>query len=740
VQNTGIEAEAFTAGPADRIGAHEATAAEITGEALDRMARSMPGFAPRDGQRRMALEIARALSAPNPVRIAAIESQTGTGKTIAYLLGAIPAAMAAKKKLVVATATAALQEQLLARELPALVRHAGLPIKAMVAKGRGRYVCPVRLERLASDHHDQIALFGADDEHRQGGADEADRRAWRDQAQRWQASLRAGEWDGCRDALAEEPDARLWSEVTSTSRTCTAAKCPMQRSCPFYRARWALDGADLIVANHDLVLADLALGGGAVLPDPEETIYIFDEGHQLPEKAVSHGAASVGLRGLRDLGTRIPRALAGLPQPIERPELGGTLDALGSAIGALERLVADLPLEDTRDGNARYRWPHGIVDAAVIAEVAALGAALADLGTALDAVLEALESVADGNPGLKPACDAALPQVGSLIDRLDGGLALVGLFVEQTPPSAPPVARWVECADDRIRLHAAPVSAAGLLRGQLWTRCFGAVVTSATLTSLNRWGRFTAKAGLPEGTRYLRLASPFDYRRAALVIPWMMHEGNRSEEHTEEIARLIPELLKAHPVATLCLFTSRAQLSRVRRNLPKRIAARVRCQGDLSRDALLAEHRAAVARGEPAVIFGLASFAEGIDLAGAACEHVIVAKLPFAPPDSPVEAARAEWIERQGRNAFMMLSVPDAAFKLTQACGRLLRTEQDAGRITILDRRLVSKRYGSVLLDALPGFRRIIEQEPGPAPVARAPRGAKAAPTRSLFATAPAAG
>lgn len=733
------EPEDFTVGAGDRVGAHESSPAEITRDALARLARAMPGFVARDSQARMADEIARTLSGQNRENLAAIESQTGTGKTIAYLLGAIPAAMAAKRKLVIATATAALQEQLLARELPAVMRYAGLQVKTAVAKGRGRYVCPARLERLAEDDPDQIALFGADDEHRQGGADEADRQAWRDQAQRWQVSLRAGEWDGCRDALAEEPDARLWSEVTSTSRTCTAAKCPMQRSCPFYRARWALDAADLIVANHDLVLADLALGGGVVLPEPEETIYVFDEGHQLPEKAVSHGAVSVSLRGLRDLGTRIPRTLAGLPQPVKRPDLGRTLDALGAAIGVLERIVEELPLEDTRDGEARYRWQHGVVDAATTAAVTALGGALADLGAALNAVLDALESVADGNPSLKPACDAAMAPIGSLVDRIDGGIDLVQLFVRETPASAPPVARWVARANGRTRIHAAPVSAAGMLRGQLWSRCAGAIVTSATLTSLNRWGRFTAKAGLPEGTRYLRLASPFDYRRAELVVPRMVHEGSRSAEHTEEIARLIPQLLQAHPVATLCLFTSRAQLARVRRDLPKRVAARVRCQGDLGRDALLAEHRAAVARGEPAVIFGLASFAEGVDLAGAACEHVIIAKLPFAPPDSPIEAARAEWLERQGRNPFLVLSVPDAAFKLTQACGRLLRTEQDSGRITILDRRLVSKRYGSQLLDALPGFRRVIEQGPAPARTAKAPRGAKASPARSLFPAVPAA-
>jgi ATP-dependent DNA helicase DinG len=238
----------------------------------------------------------------------------------------------------------------------------------------------------------------------------------------------------------------------------------------------------------------------------------------------------------------------------------------------------------------------------------------------------------------------------------------------------------------------------------LWSRCYAAVCTSATLTAQGRFTRFLERAGLGEPAT-LRIASPFDYPSiATFSVPRMRSDPRDAAAHSEEVATLLPRLLLDEPSA-LVLFTSWRQLRDVVRRLPDSLVARMKIQGDGSKQALLAAHRAAVDAGEPSVIVGLASFAEGVDLPDDYCRHVVIVKLPFAVPDDPVDQAMAEWAQAQGRNPFFDIAVPDAALKLVQACGRLIRHERDHGRITLLDRRIVNQRYGRVLLESLPAFR-----------------------------------
>jgi ATP-dependent DNA helicase DinG len=252
------------------------------------------------------------------------------------------------------------------------------------------------------------------------------------------------------------------------------------------------------------------------------------------------------------------------------------------------------------------------------------------------------------------------------------------------------------------------VSAADTLREHLWEVCFGAVVTSATLTALGRFERTLDQLGLPADTPAVRLQSPFDhYNRGVLVVPAMRTDPSDPQAHTEEVAEYLGQALPGM-TAALVLFTSWRQMLTTLERQSESIKNRVLAQGAYSRQEILRRHRERIDAGEASVIFGLASFAEGVDLPGGYLTDVVITKLPFSVPDDPVDATMAEWIEQRGGNAFADWSVPAASMRLTQAVGRLLRTEQDSGQVVLLDRRVVTRRYGRQLLDALPPFRRQI--------------------------------
>lgn len=304
------------------------------------------------------------------------------------------------------------------------------------------------------------------------------------------------------------------------------------------------------------------------------------------------------------------------------------------------------------------------------------------------------------------------PLFGSLLTRSQGNWDLWTAFTVEDPEDSPPMARWLTLAEGGalfdIEVNASPILAAETLRRNLWNVAFGALVTSATLTALNSFDRYRMRAGLPKAAVTAVVPSPFHHADAGeLRVPDLQADPRDAPAHTAAIVRELPKLVEGAR-GTLVLFSSRRQMQDVFDGLERDWRRRVLIQGNLSKQETLNKHKARVDEGEPSVLFGLASFAEGVDLPGAYCEHVVIAKIPFAVPDDPVEAALAEWIEARGGNPFMEIAVPDASLRLVQACGRLLRTEQDLGTITLLDRRVVTQRYGKAILNALPPFRRHI--------------------------------
>lgn len=663
------------------------------------------GFKARRGQREMIAHVARTLTADRP-RLVVIEAGTGTGKTAAYCLAAIPVAQALGKTMVLSTATIALQEQVTLQDIPDLKSNAGLQFSVSLAKGRGRYLCLKRLDdHLKYQSQTDIPLF----EELTG-----------DFSALYQSMLDAfgrGSWDGELDSWPEEMPDGAWKGVTTDHRGCSNTRCSFFKQCPFFKARNALDGCDVIVANHDLVLADLALGGGAVLPDPEDCIYVLDEAHHLADKTQNHFSSRARVNGTLQWLEHANSVIGSMTQRFARPDelvnlatsiaaesgqLRSALEALGASLSELGFVVRDEELETCR-----------FVLGEVPLEVAeCAGAALpfmSKLTEDLDRTHGLLQKAVAGEVNWDKAYEAEdwLVPLGQLESR---AAANVGLLRDYANGSTHLHARWVNRTPIDVEMVSAPIEPGHILEEVLWSRAYAAVCTSATLSALGRFDRFMERAGLAPEVLAVRIPSPFKFSEIATFrVPPMRSDPRDFDAHSSEVAELLPGLL-ADERSALVLFTSWRQLNAVTKLLAPEVREGLLIQGEAAKQVLIANHRQRIDAGGSSCLVGLASFAEGLDLPGDYCRHVVIIKIPFAVPDDPIDQAMAEWAESRGRNAFYEISVPDAALKLVQACGRLIRHEQDHGLITMLDKRIVTQRYGQALLSSLPPYKLQLEQ------------------------------
>lgn len=677
----------------------------------------------RYGQKLMIAAIARSLGSieldeqdqrKQGQHVCVVEAGTGTGKTVAYLLAAIPIAQALGKKVVIATATVALQEQIILKDLPEVRRASGLKFEYGIAKGRGRYLCLSKLDRILNEDADFLLPVVELDAQGEGSFNRA-------LYQEMMNELASEQWDGDRDSWPQELEANDWQRVTTDHRQCSGRRCSYVRQCAFFKARDTLADMDVIVANHDLVLADLALGGGAILPTPSDTIYIFDEGHHLPGKALSHFSCHTRIVATsRWLGQTegqwkafvepLSDAIGFVQLAIPAEKLFKTARQLVDSVQPA--IAAFMPQMDRSQPTVRYRFAQGEIPASLEASAQALAESFLELFNLLEKLSREVDKMLEDEHAPVPRVDleSAYTHLGAWCARAEANLELWQSFAETKANPAWPVARWITLIEhgDTVdfELVSSPVLASSTLERHLWDTCCGAIVTSATLTALNSFDRFRQSAGTPDEALYEVVPSPFDFaQRAVLRVPKSAVDGNQVESHTASIVRLLPQIASLED-AVLVLFSSRRQMLDVFEELDEQWREHILMQGVDTKQTLLSKHKARIDAGQGSILFGLASFAEGVDLPGRYCEHVVIAKIPFAVPDDPIEAALAEWIEARGGNAFMQMTVPDAAVKLVQACGRLLRSETDSGTITLLDRRIISKRYGRLILDALPPFRR----------------------------------
>lgn len=687
------------------------------------------GLKARQGQKLMIAAVARTLGGiqldaeglrSDGHHVCAVEAGTGTGKTVAYALAAIPQAQALEKTLVIATATVALQEQIVLKDLPDLRRHSGLAFTYALAKGRGRYACLYKLDfQLAHSSGDALGTQALYPDERDALLPEKSVGLY----QGFLDGLSVGSWDGDRDSWQQAIDDEDWQRLTTDHSQCTGRRCAYVTQCPFFRARENLVGVDVIVANHDLVLADLALGGGAILSAPEQSIYVFDEGHHLPDKALQHFAAHSRMQGsVRWLQTAT-KQIAAVAQMLQESRRVQAVIANWPAVeqSLLQSHQEVLPMleqifsERAEGKEKQYRFEGGVVPEALRDMAQRLQKQWREAGTALRDLSTAIEDMLDERPVdiAREVVEQAFTAVGGLWQRCSHGDALWALYARPDAAASAPTARWLTLYETGgghdMEVCASPVLPVSMLQEHLWERCFAAVITSATLTALGSFDRLRQRTGMPEDSDCSIVPSPFHYAQSAqLIVPLHAVEGNQAELHTQSLVTFMHESVDPAE-ATLVLFSSRRQMLEVYEAVTREFRQTVLLQDDYSKQQLLTLHRERIDKKESSVIFGLASFAEGVDLPGDYLRHVVIAKIPFAPPDNPVEQTLSEWIEAQGGNSFMQISVADASLRLVQASGRLLRTETDTGRITIMDRRLVTKRYGRALLDSMPPYQRVLK-------------------------------
>jgi len=604
------------------------------------VARHLPHFRPRPQQQAMAAAVAHAIEHGETL---VMEAGTGTGKTFAYLVPAL----ASGARVIVSTGTRTLQDQLYHKDLPRIREALAAPVRVALLKGRANYLCPQRLQR----HLAEGRLPGLEQVH---------------QLQRIHAWAQATT-SGDIAELADIPeDAPVWSLATSTSDNCLGQECPHLQDCPLARARQNAQEADLVVVNHHLLLADLALkeeGFGRLLPAADAVI--LDEAHQLPDIAGQFFGLALGSRQLEELARDAESAA--------EAEAADRLDdyrACGAELGrALDTLRARLPAPGRHPGRD---LPDGALDA---------------LHPPLERLHARLEADAPRGPALA-ACQR----------RAEQHLAALRHLAQPAPPEQ---VRWLETRPRSFTLHQTPLDVGPDFKHAMDEHPGAWIFTSATLAVNGDFGHFQRRLGLAEA-RCLTWESPFDYRRNALLLcPEDLPLPN-DPRHTRAVVEAAIPLIEAAGGRTFLLFTSHRALQSAAALLRERLDRPLLVQGEGARGHLLSRFRR-----EPAsVLLGTGSFWEGVDVQGPGLSCVVIDKLPFAAPGDPLTQARIDALREQGEDPFTHYQLPQAVTALRQGVGRLIRGPEDRGVLAICDPRLVERRYGRIFLDSLPPMAR----------------------------------
>ncbi len=607
------------------------------------LARALPGYAYRPEQAAMAKAVGGALARLEPL---IVEAGTGTGKTFAYL---IPALLSGRS-VIISTGTRTLQDQLFRRDLPLLAGALGLPAKIALLKGRTNYLCRHRLELAAQ----QGSLL----------ADARGMARTLARVSRWAATTKDGDLAELTDLPEQSP---LWPQITSTRENCLGSECSEFSRCHVFEARRNAQAADIVVVNHHLLLADLALkdeGFGDLLPGAEAVI--LDEAHQVPDIAAQFFGQTWSARQVQLLMRDITAEMlaAGARDP-----------AVAEAV-----ICVDARLEEMRRalqrGPGRYEWaslPDSFLDT------------LPELETGISAIASQLEGLGAG---------AGVANCARRAGALANSLAALRELSDDTG------LRWVDANATGLLLQYTPFEIAERLREYVQARPCAWVFTSATLAIGEDFSHFAARIGLPEA-RTVRIDSPFDYRtQARIYLPPRMPQPQDAAFAAKFIDACAP-LLEASGGRAFLLYTSYRGLAEGVRALQARFPDPpfpVLVQGEAPREALLNRFREL----GNAVLLATGSFWEGVDVKGEALSIVAIDKLPFAAPDDPLLKARLEGIRRRGGNAFFEYQLPQAVLALKQGVGRLIRDFDDFGVIVLGDPRVKTKAYGRVFLEALP--------------------------------------
>jgi ATP-dependent DNA helicase DinG len=604
------------------------------------LARTLPGFTPRRSQLAMASRVALAMQNRAPL---VVEAGTGTGKTFAYL---VPALLSGKRVLI-STGTRTLQDQLFNKDLPLVAGAIGVPARVALLKGRSNYLCTYRLKQLGG----QKSLPGA-----------RDRTLAR--VERWASITKTGD-------LAEVPDLGdahpLWPQVTSTRDNCLGARCADFGRCHVVEARRQAVEADVVIVNHHLLLADLALkedGFGDLLGSADAVI--LDEAHQIPDLATQFFGTRFGSRQvellLRDSRQELVQARA-------------SATALSVETGAVEKALA--VLAEILRGAPRPDW-------------LAADTPLADAAQGLSGHLREMAAALN-----EESRDAGIAQCAARATELAARLDAV-IHAEETDG-----ARSVEITQRGFTVSLLPFDIAARFSAMAEGTRAAWVFTSATLSVGEDFAHFTSRLGLAEAET-LAIPSPFDFETQALLyLPTRLPDPS-APAHTGAVIDVAVPLIEASAGGAFVLFTSHRALQRAAQLIRERWTELgefpLLVQGEAPREQLLRTFR----ESGNAVLLGTASFWEGVDVKGDALRLVIIEKLPFSSPDDALTKARIEHLKASGGNAFREYQLPEAALALKQGVGRLIRSETDRGVVAICDPRLIDKPYGRVFRASLP--------------------------------------
>jgi len=639
--------------------------AQASREALSEggaLAARLDGFTARPAQQRLTAAVAEAIEHRD---VLLAEAGTGTGKTYAYLVPALLSGL----KTIVSTGTRALQDQLYHRDLPRVRDALGKGVRSALLKGRANYLCRYRLEQARGD-----ARFSSPEQASQFQRIVA-----------WAGRTRAGDMAELESLPDDSP---LLPLVTSTVDNCLGSDCPFWEECFVVQARQRAQAADLVVVNHHLLLADLALkqeGFGEILPGAQA--FVIDEAHQLPELAASFFGEGFGMRPWQELARDCLAECRGVAGA--QPALQAPVAALEMALRQLRAAMEPLPPRGTQ-------WR-----ALAVPEVAE---GFDVLATALAQLREALAGVREASPGLD-ACHARAVEGAARLSRWLGEDAPLPDFEADDAGEAATGndVLWYELTPRGFRCQRTPLDVSGPLREHRQRSHAAWVFTSATLTVDGGFDHLAARLGLDDPDTLVQ-PSPFDWPVQALCyLPKQLPDPAARGFGAALIATLRP-VLEASQGRAFLLFASHRALREAAdalRGGPWPLFV----QGEAPRASLLQHFR----ESGNGVLLGSASFREGVDVAGDALSVVVIDKLPFAAPDDPVYEARLDAIRREGGNPFRDEQLPQAVIALKQGVGRLIRSETDRGVLVLCDPRLLSRGYGRVFLDSLPPFRRTRE-------------------------------